>query len=183
MLLATGSPHGVLPTFGVCAQPESVATPKCCPFPSWAFAPPSRLWLPGLTMPLTTWLPLMTLARWATEDCSPVGRRAGPSASPPRGAVPASLDVGPPPWRFWPAALACCHSKAAGPGKRSSEASRPVSLRTSLQGVPRLLPAKCLSASGSPLDVSHVLGVFRSAGVRRKQGASSLSLVTLMGLG
>lgn len=138
VLIAPGSPHGVLTTSGVCAQPESVAAPKCCPFPSWAFAPPSRLGLSGLTMRATAWHPLMTLARGSRRLLTG-GSSAGPSASPPRGAVPTALAIGLPPWRFWPASRGVATTGRLGlayaPAKQAAR---------SLSGLPyKVFPACC----------------------------------------
>jgi hypothetical protein len=166
VLIAPGSPHGVLTTSGVCAQPESVAAPKCCPFPSWAFAPPSRPGLSGLTMRATAWHPLMTLAREAVGDCSPVALQPGLQRLPPgelcqplsrlacRLGVSGRRPVVLPPLDAW--------------AWRTLQRSKPPGLSPDF-------PTRCSPPAArfptlrwfrSPLGVLHTLGVLSSAGVR-----------------
>lgn len=177
-LVTCGSPHGVLPAFGVCAQPESVASHRGAgPFPSWAFAPPSRLWPPGLSAPLSA-APLVTFSLLWLRDCSrSLGSRVF-SGFPPGCCAPLSPAK--------PAALAfsaCSHTASAGshPPRRVvcvglTSAPAKQAAWPSARLPSRVFPADCPPAPfgvGAPPGVSHTLRGFSSVRVRGVQGAEA----------
>lgn len=137
LLVAVGSPHGVLPTFGVCAQLESVASPK------WARSPLGHSpRLRGSSLPVCPCCLQHGSAHdlWSLEPSSSLQSRVF-SVFPPEAVAPCSRRR-----RAALAFLACLLAPPFGcsarrrPDVRSSDASRPGN-----SGLPyRGFPARCL---------------------------------------